>query len=81
VDLRLVIIQPDARSFEEFTTFLGRPPRSSVWDAGAETAALRQELKKQAARARQLQDVLDEMQADMVRQQRNRQREAASERR
>jgi proteasome lid subunit RPN8/RPN11 len=72
VDVRLALDRPDGGKFEEFTCFLGQAPASkpSPEEAAAEAARLRQELRDQAARARQLRRTIDDMRAALVRERR-----------
>jgi proteasome lid subunit RPN8/RPN11 len=63
VDVRLLLTQPDAKAFEELTTFLGSAPPAE--DPPAGSATLRRQLQRQAARTRQLQRAIDQMQTEI----------------
>jgi proteasome lid subunit RPN8/RPN11 len=67
VDIHLVLDQPDGKKFEEFTTFLGRPPAAAPEPDDA--AQFRNELKNQAARTRELERAIDEMRTQIRREQ------------
>lgn len=71
VDIRLALDQPDGRKQEELTSFLGQAPapKPSADSTAADRAKLRQELEDQAARTLQLKRAIDEMQAELLKEQ------------
>ena len=73
VDVHLRLEQAGGKPFDEFTTFLGAPPSKPATDPGEEARQLRDELKSQAARTRQLERALNTMREEMRKRQADRQ--------